>query len=325
MCYNPGESVWRRDPGRHGTRLFVTGGNNVQLSDMLRQAVPLDRDEHVRFVTEARGGDIGRSFRVDTDRRRLFVKYREDLDGIVFAREAEGLALLRANGSLPVPGVHYAGGIPGHRGGMIVLDWIESGPSLPSVEEALGRGIARLHQDSAEKAAKAPRYGLDADNFIGLLPQPNGWCERWPEFYRDRRLQPMAALADERGRLPSERRKRLVRLMDHLERWVPTRPPSSLLHGDLWSGNWLAAADGRPYLIDPAVFYGDREYEIAFTELFGGFSPRFYAAYRETMPLDPEYGDRRPLYQLYYLLVHLILFGESYGPGVDRVLRRYAG
>lgn len=297
----------------------------MQLSDMLRQAVPLERDEQVRSVTEARGGDIGRSFRVETDRRRLFVKYREDLEASVFVREAEGLALLGETGSLPVPGTHYAGAMPGRRGGMIVLDWIEPGPSLPSVEEALGRGIAELHRASADKAAGSPRYGLDTDNYIGSLPQPNGWCERWPEFYRDRRLQPMAALAEERGRLPSERRKRLLRLMDQLERWVPSRPPSSLLHGDLWSGNWLAGADGRPYLIDPAVFYGDREYEIAFTELFGGFSPRFYAAYRETMPLDPEYGERRPLYQLYYLLVHLILFGEAYGPSVDRVLRRYVG
>jgi fructosamine-3-kinase len=135
----------------------------------------------------------------------------------------------------------------------------------------------------------------------------------------------MIKLAEERGRLTSERRRRLMRLADSLERWIPARTEPSLLHGDLWHGNWIASDHGQPYLIDPAVFYGDREYEMAFTELFGGFSSRFYAAYEEAHPLSPDYAERRPLYQLYYLLVHLILFGESYGSSVDRVLIRYVG
>src|SRR5690606_35616774 len=118
-------------------------------------------------------------------------------------------------------------------------------------------------------------------------------------------------------------RQRLMKLIDDLDQWIPAHHPPSLLHGDLWKGNWLAGPDGEPYLIDPAVFYGDREYELAFSELFSGFSPTFYAAYKEAAPVSKEYGERRPIYQLYYLLVHLIHFGEAYGSAVDRVLQRY--
>jgi fructosamine-3-kinase len=291
------------------------------LEQALRRILPLRPKERIRAVREARGGDIGRSYYVETTEHKWFVKYRTDLSALVFQREAEGLALLREAGAVAVPETVYAGEIPGRDGGMIVLAWIEPGPARRSTEEALGVGMAELHR----KRSPDGRFGLHHDNYIGLLPQPNGWCGTWREFYRERRLLPMIRLAEERGRLPAERRRRLERLMDSLERWIPADCKPSLLHGDLWHGNRLAGADGRPYLIDPAVFYGDREYEMAFTELFGGFSSRFYAAYEEAYPLPPDYAERRPLYQLYYLLVHLILFGESYGPSVDRVSARYVG
>jgi fructosamine-3-kinase len=287
----------------------------------LKRVLPLDPKDEIISLREVRGGDIGRSFYAETREGKWFVKYRSDLSGLVFRREAEGLALLRETGAVAVPETYYAGEIPGLEGGMIVLEWIEPGPSRPATEESLGRGMAQLHL----RRSPGGRFGLQNDNYIGLLPQPNGWCDAWTEFYLQRRLLPMIKLAEERGRLPAERRRRLMRLADSLERWIPAGTEPSLLHGDLWHGNWIAGEDGRPYLIDPAVFYGDREYEMAFTELFGGFSSRFYAAYEESYPLSPDYADRRPLYQLYYLLVHLILFGESYGPSVDRVLVRYVG
>lgn len=293
--------------------------------DWMRQALkrilPLDPKEDIITIQAVRGGDIGRSYYVETHERKWFVKYRTDLAGLVFQREAEGLALLRESGALAVPETYYAGEIPGKDGGMIVLAWIAPGPSRPATEEALGRGIAELHR----RKSPGGQFGLHNDNYIGLLPQPNDWCDTWREFYLQRRLLPMIKVAEERGRLSAERRSRLMRLADSLDRWIPERSEPSLLHGDLWHGNWIASDRGQPYLIDPAVFYGDREYEMAFTELFGGFSSYFYAAYEESYPVSPEYAERRPLYQLYYLLAHLILFGESYGSSVDRVLVRYVG
>jgi len=287
----------------------------------LKQIVPLQPQENIISVQQVRGGDIGCSYSVETGERKWFVKYRDDLSGLVFQREAEGLSLLGKTGAVAVPETYYAGEIPGRKGGMLVLEWIETGPSRPTTEESLGRGIAELHRRKSPNGC----FGLQYDNYIGLLPQPNGWCETWREFYLHRRLMPMIRLAEERGRLSAERKRRLMQLAGSLERWIPASIEPSLLHGDLWHGNWLAGDQGRPYLIDPAVFYGDREYEMAFTELFGGFSSRFYAAYEESYPLSPDYPERRPLYQLYYLLVHLILFGESYGASVDRILVRYVG
>mgnify|MGYP001164405563 CR=1 FL=1 len=291
------------------------------MKSTLKQILPLHPQEDIISIKEVRGGDIGRSYSVATQERQWFIKYRTDLPGIVFEREAEGLQLLRETCAVAVPETYYAGEIPGRDGGMIVLEWIKTGLPRQTTEEALGRGIAELHR----KQSLGGRFGLHNDNYIGLLPQPNSWCDTWREFYAERRLLPMIQLAEKRGRLSTKRKKQLMRLTESLDRWIPDKTEPSLLHGDLWHGNWMASEDGQPYLIDPAVFYGDREYEMAFTELFGGFSSLFYAAYKEAHPLSPDYADRRPLYQLYYLLVHLILFGESYGSSVDRVLVRYVG
>lgn len=291
------------------------------LAKAVAAAVPEVAEERVISVREARGGDIGRSYCLKAGQRRLFVKYRLDLPDSLFRREAEGLSLLAGADALAVPEPLYAGPIPGQTGGMIVLPWIDTGFAGREMAEALGRGLALQHR----AVQPGEQYGLAADNFIGTLSQANGWHGSWITFYRERRLLPLARLAEERGLLPAGRREKLYRLLDALARWLPDRPEAALLHGDLWGGNWLAGADGRPWLIDPAVYYGHRECDLAFTELFGGFPPAFYAAYEEAWPLSPEYNDRKPIYQLYHLLVHLVLFGEAYGSSVDGVLRRYAG
>jgi fructosamine-3-kinase len=201
----------------------------------------------------------------------------------------------------------------------LVLEWIDLGSGKLAAAEALGRGLAQQHRASARE------YGLDHDNYIGATPQRNTPARSWIEFYRDRRLGAQRDWAQRHGYLTSERARRLERVMDRLNQWIDEdQVVPSLLHGDLWGGNYLIDAQGSPVLIDPAVYYGDREAEIAFTELFGGFGPRFYAAYNEAWPLDPGYAERRDLYNLYHLLNHLNLFGESYCGSVDAILRRYA-
>lgn len=239
------------------------------------------------------------------------------------AAEAHGLRTLAAAGALHIPAV-IAVADPSDAGesgpAFLLIEWLDGGGARVDMA-ALGAGLAALHRHSA------PAYGLERDNYIGGTPQINAWSADWVEFYRERRLLPQIELAGRNGLLPSSRRRALERLLGRLDDLLAgvARTPS-LTHGDLWAGNVLAAGpDGAPALIDPAVHYADRETEIAFSELFGGFRPQFYAAYDEAWPLEPGYAERRPLYQLYHLLNHLNLFGEGYGSQVDAVARRYGG
>src|SRR5690625_2058964 len=179
--------------------------------------------------------------------------------------------------------------------------------------------LSHLHQHAGQK------HGFDRDTYIGLLPQPNRLYDNWLDYYREKRLLPQLDLAIKRQRIHHQRRAQLEKLILQLDRWVPQQVQPSYLHGDLWGGNWLVGPNGTPYVIDPSFLYGDRHFELAFTELFGGFSQIFYDAYQATYPLLDIYDDVKPLYQLYYLLVHLNIFGESYGSRVDAILNRYIG
>ena len=270
----------------------------------------------LRSITPVGGGDINEAARVETQDARYFVKWSFRPRPRLFEVEARGLNLLAGAGALHIPRVIAVIDQPA----ALVLEWIDLGANKMAAAEALGRGLARQHQSTA------PTYGLDHDNYLGSTPQTNTPGETWLEFFRDQRLGAQMALAQARGHLTSDRARRLDRVLTHLDRWLePAISAPSLLHGDLWGGNYLSDAADQPVLIDPAVYYGDREAEIAFTELFGGFDARFYAAYNEAWPLDRGYAERRDLYNLYHLLNHLNLFGEGYGGSVDAILRHYAG
>ena len=234
----------------------------------------------------------------------------------MFEVEARGLNLLAAANALRIPRVIAVIDQPP----ALVLEWIDLGSNKSAAAEALGRGLAQQHRSSA------PTYGLDHDNYIGSTPQRNTPARSWIEFYRDQRLGVQRDLAQHNGHLTPDRARRLDRVMDHLDRWIDEQQPLRLRCCTAICGaaTTLIDAQGQPVLIDPAVYYGDREAEIAFTELFGGFGARFYAAYNEAWPLDRGYADRRDLYNLYHLLNHLNLFGEGYGGSVDAILRRYA-
>jgi fructosamine-3-kinase len=268
----------------------------------------------IRSITPVGGGDINAAARVETAEAQYFVKWNERPRPRMFQAEARGLKLLAAAHAVRLPRVIAVIDQPA----ALVLEWIDLGANKTLAAEALGRGLAQQHRSTAEQ------YGLDHDNYIGSNPQPNTPARSWIEFYRDRRLGAQRDLAARHGHLTPDRARRLDRVMEHLDQWIDDAAVGpSLLHGDLWGGNHLIDAQGNPVLIDPAVYYGDREAEIAFTELFGGFGARFYAAYHEAWPLDRGYADRRDLYNLYHLLNHLNLFGESYGGSVDAILRHY--
>lgn len=275
------------------------------------------RDSENASFQPVTGGDINESFMLNTNEKRYFVKIHRRAPENFFRREAEGLQALADTNTIAVPQVYRYGVFKGVS--YLVLEWVE-GEEQENTAERLGVQLARMHRQYGSA------FGLKEDNYIGTFLQPNGEFDNWCAFYREKRLAQQMELARKKGRLPAVRQKRMDQLLSRLEQWIPARDVRpSPLHGDLWGGNWLAGPGGEPYLIDPAFFYGHFELDLAFTELFGGFPPAFYAAYQDSGLPTESYNERKELYQLYYLLVHLNAFGETYGPAVDRVLRRYVG
>ena len=251
--------------------------------------------------------------------RVFFLKQVRDGNLGTFESEVRGLEELRKAGAVLVPEV-VAHGLD-----YMLLEWIEEGKeSADSCMEELGFQFAKLHYFSGEI------FGFPEDNYLGDSPQSNSPSKNgsinWPTFYVENRLQFQASLAVKNGYTNPE----LQNLLELLYNKIPellsgTEDKPSLLHGDLWSGNYLIDKNGRSWLIDPAVYYGHREADLAMTSLFGGFSKTFYSAYESAFPLVPGYAEREPLYQLYHLLNHLNLFGNGYYRQVISILKRYAG
>lgn len=237
----------------------------------------------------------------------------------IFDAEANALAALEATNALRVPGViachDSAAGADGPR--WLLLEWLEPGHPYAATWHQLGLGLARLHGN------RAPRPGWDQDNFIGTLTQANAPENGWADFWRLRRLQPQLRSAVDAGAFDRAELRRFDALSNALDEILAPAAGDgfSLLHGDLWSGNLHVLRDGGPALVDPACSYGHREVDLAMTRLFGGFEDAFYAVYREASPLEPGVERRLPVYQLYYLLVHVNLFGRPYRAGTLEALR----
>ena len=247
------------------------------------------------------GGCIHDCYRATVQGKQCFVKVNDERYADAFAAEAEGLAALRASGlRAPQPLAQGSGGGQSY----LLLEYLELKNNGDFA--ALGRMLANAHRQPG------PRFGWARDNYIGSTPQLNGWCDDWVEFWRERRLRPQIELAARNG-CKIEMADAAAVLADH-------KLQPSLLHGDLWSGNAGFTREG-PVVFDPAVYYGDREADLAMTELFGGFPREFYEAYNETWPLDAGYARRKHLYNLYHLLNHLNLFGGGYLGQVKATLR----
>jgi len=251
-------------------------------------------------------------------RRPVFVKLAAATPpgSALLEAEAESLGRLRAAGGVRVPEVLAL------REGWLALEWLEPGPASPSAWERLGAGLAVLHRQGGAAAAA---YGWPRDNFIGSLPQANAAGADWAAFWRTRRLEPQIALARAGGLLGAREAAAFEPLLDRLPALLSSAEDDgpALLHGDLWSGNVHMLADGEPAVIDPAAYYGHREVDLAMAALFGGFHPSFYRAYQDAWPLRaPGLEQRRAAYQLYYLMVHLNLFGRGYLAGTRAALER---
>ena len=260
------------------------------------------------------GGDINEAFEVRlADGREIFVKCNVSAPNDMFVAEARGLAWLADAKALRVPTVLAASGA-NDLTPFLALELIRPKARGGNFDERLGRGLAALHRHGA------PAFGLDHDNYIGRLPQKNSLAVTWPEFYRVRRLGPQLKAAADAGLAPARVRRDFERLFGQLESLCGPAEPPARLHGDLWGGNMITDDLGEPCLIDPAVYGGHREIDLAMMKLFGGFGARVFAAYEEAFPLADGHRERVALYQLYPLMVHVNLFGGGYLPQVEAAL-----
>ena len=273
-------------------------------------------DEQLNVTTQSlhalSGGDISTVFRAATNHGDLLIKVNAGTNGLqMFEAEKIGLKTIGQTKTIRSPETYFIGKQDSYA--VLVMEYIPTKSPTGKDLEKLGHQLAQLH------LTKGDFFGGVKDNFIGSLPQSNNNHTTWPTFYVQERLWPQLELALKLNRLseheiPSKEQllQRTTDLMDHYQ--------SSLLHGDLWSGNYLIHENGTPYLIDPAIYYGHHEVDIAMTQLFGGFGPNFYNAYQESFAEYTISPKRIEWYQLYYLLVHLNLFGRSYYSGVIRIL-----
>lgn len=281
--------------------------------------VATGEDFVVRKCRAIGGGCINSTYLVEDGARRFFVKVNRMSGLAMFEAEADGLREIAGAGVIRVPSPVCAGGA--EDSAFLVLEAIDfnSGDFSSGRKgraEDLGRQLAEMHRVSAAQ------YGWRRDNTIGSTPQINTPANNWPEFWRDRRIGRQLALAASNGYGGALQRKGeclLARLDGFFAGYAPF---PSLLHGDLWGGNYAFSATGEPVIFDPAVYYGDRETDLAMTELFGGFPAAFHAAYREAFPLDSGYPMRKALYNLYHILNHLNMFGEGYLGQAEGVIEK---
>ncbi|RPF55443.1 fructosamine kinase family protein [Aquisalibacillus elongatus] len=287
------------------------------MQDVIELALRSSKDaSEIKEMKRVSGGSINDSFYVQTEQHEYFIKSHTNPPENFFKLEKEGLEYIKSTKSIQVPEVYSYSDEIGKA--YLALEWIDGSPQS-STQLELGRNIAKMHQAMGEG------HGYHEPTYIGIIIQSNQMYRDWVDYYRECRLKRQLQIGVDEQHITGKRRERLERVITDLEKWIPQDIKPSYLHGDLWAGNWICDANGTPYVIDPSFLFGDRHLDLAFTELFGGFSEDFYKAYEQEYPIDHYYDDVKALYQLYYLLVHLNIFGEAYSGSVDRVLKYYVG
>ena len=300
----------------------------ILTANSLDQAITSLFGENLRIVSKrpVHGGDINESYCLSlSDGSAVFMKCNSPKNLSFFEAEAKGLDALRKTETIGVPKALAMGTDKAQRMSFLLMEYLEHAAKLTKYWEIFGRELAMLHRaDCAEyaEAAEGRPFGFTHDNYIGASPQINTPKEDWTTFFRECRLLPQIKMAERY--LDSKMRKQFTKLMDHLDSYLVEPEFPSLIHGDLWSGNAVCGPNGKAWILDPAVYVGHYEAELAMTELFGGNPQSFYDAYHEVTPIDSGYHDRRDLYNLYHMLNHLNLFGGTYLGSVQRILNRYA-
>ena len=266
------------------------------------------------------GGDINDAFCLTlSDGCRVFLKENLKKNAGFFNAEMAGLSAIRKTETIRVPQVLETGILENRS--YLIMEYLEAAPKRKDFWEHFGKQLGDMHRADPSEWTPGGQYGFTEDNYIGAGSQVNHIRTGWIDFFRENRLEVQFQKAQ--AYFDSSARKAVQSLLDHLDEYLAEPEFPSLLHGDLWGGNYVTGPDGYACLIDPAVYAGHAEADLAMTELFGGFAPAFYDAYREANGILPGYSDRKDLYNLYHLLNHLNLFGGGYYGAVMRIVRRY--
>ncbi len=281
----------------------------LQLTEKFSQ---IGEIENIKAIS---GGCINETFKLETNQSSFFLKINSSrLYPGMFATEAKGLNLLSEANEITIPAVILAD--EHETNSFLILEWIERGKRTKNFFENFGTKLARLHKHSNEC------FGLDHDNYIGSLPQYNKPDKNGVEFFIQQRLVKQIEIAKEHNNIEDSTINQFDKLFKKLPQLIPNEKPS-LLHGDLWNGNYMTDKSGTACLIDPAVYYGYREVDLAMTKLFGGFDSEFYGSYNNEYPLQQGWQQRLDIFNLYPLMVHVNLFGQGYLGQVKQILSAF--
>ncbi|NQU35795.1 MAG: fructosamine kinase family protein [Bacteroidetes bacterium] len=261
------------------------------------------------------GGSINETYKISTSEGLFFIKKNSASSfPQMFEKEAIGIKTLGASKEINVPEIIGTGEIDNIA--FLILNYIKPGIIMPSFWGDFGKQLSNLHRHTSDK------FGLNYDNYIGSLHQINTQHCTWSDFFREERLEYQIKLARDKGEIGKITVAAFERFYKHLDNIFPIEPPA-LLHGDLWSGNFMVNENGQPVIIDPAVYYGHREMDLGMSQLFGGFDNQFYISYNDHYPLQQGWEERLQYCNLYPLLVHVNLFGRSYLQSVKAILKKF--
>jgi fructosamine-3-kinase len=268
-------------------------------------------------IFQITGGCINQAFRLTLkDKRNYFGKINSSTAfPDLFVKEKNGLELLNKHQVIRTPAIIDVSVVEADQ--IIILEWIPTGTPTKDFWKVFGERLANLHQISADD------FGLNEDNYMGSVPQSNSFKKTWPDFFMYNRLQPLVKQCCEKNLLPVNDAQRFERLYPHLNSIFSDNRPA-LVHGDLWSGNFMCDENSLPVLIDPAAYYGHTSVDLGMTTLFGKFNAEFYTAYNYELPFPPNYKEQWQISNLYPLLIHLLLFGRSYLSQIQQTLKQFS-